>query len=113
MTSEISTKPIILNFGKLKGQELNYNLARENDNYLRYISISDKFMDSKPEVKAFLNKYFNETPYILDFGKYKGRTLSQVYNDDDNYYKWLKQKCNNDVVKHEILKLENQVNIIA
>lgn len=111
MTSEISVKPLTLNFGKFKGQELNHDFAKENDDYLRYISISDKFMDSNPTLKAFLNSYFYDNPYILKFGKNKGKTLYQVYNDDSNYYKWLKEKCNNDVVKHEILKLEAQANI--
>lgn len=30
--------------------------------------------------------------YVLDFGKYKGKTLAEVYREDPGYIKWLGKK---------------------
>jgi hypothetical protein len=65
------------------------------DAILQVASLSDIFTQDLEDISEFLQKddeseTYNKSEIKLNFGKYKGETLENVFNKDNKYFMWLK-----------------------
>jgi hypothetical protein len=47
----------------------------------------------------------NDDSPVVNFGKYKGKTLMQIYQEDDGYVTWLSTKANDPDIKAAALRI--------
>ena len=84
-------------WGKYKGETIDY-IRNTNENYLFWVisqenSTTDpRYADKNRQLISALEKNVKEKPWIITFGKYKGKPLMDVYNEDFKYFKYLSEK---------------------
>lgn len=45
------------------------------------------------------NQNINADNYIISFGKYRGKTLAEIFDENSDYVKWLSENANNDDIR--------------
>lgn len=43
----------------------------------------------------------SDSPFIMPFGKYKGRSLNEILCDDAGYIRWLAENCSNQRIREK------------
>lgn len=82
------------------------------DATLTVASLSDIFTQDLEDIKAFEEEEKLETMTLeeaknlrIGFGKYSGKTLGQIYNNDSGYIRWLSDKARDDSVMQACKKI--------
>lgn len=106
----LHTSDFVLPFGKYKGKSLG-EIYKEDPKYVYWLSESDRYfridfcsiLGLDPEdkqldekLKAEIDSIFPKTNVdsVIFFGKYKGLTYRQVYQQDPDYIKWFLEHNN-------------------
>lgn len=45
------------------------------------------------------NQNINADNYVISFGKYRGKTLAEIFDENSDYVKWLSENANNDDIR--------------
>jgi len=91
------TKEYTMRWGSFKGKTIEY-LRMVNQNYLFWVisqnndTTDPRYGKANRELVEALEKNVKENPWILNFGKYNGKPLMEVYNEDFKYFKYLSEK---------------------
>lgn len=106
--------PLLINFGKYKKLGLNIDELFEKDRkYCKWIFAQPFLKKNNSEIYDRLEELIstdNENSFRLNHGKYKGKTLKEVYDLDKNYIEYLKKQpfikdsCKNIMVEIEFLE---------
>lgn len=85
------------------------------DAVLTVASLSDIFTQDLEDMAEFEENERIETMNLEDalnmkirFGKYKGKTLGEIFNKDKKYIEWLKRKADDEVIRKACEIIENQ-----
>jgi hypothetical protein len=80
----------ILRFGKYKNTEIS-EIFDNDPQYCKWLYSQEILIGGLPEVKEFLFSKFNGTDmsYTLNWGKFKGKTINWIFNNDKKYFEWL------------------------
>ena len=91
---------VVLDFGKHKGKSL-AEVIHSDWNWVKWaIEESERFfcdMDDVENERAKDIKVLRSAD-VLDFGKYKGKTVREIFQEDFNYLIWLNENSENVVV---------------
>ncbi|DBA05226.1 TPA: hypothetical protein N0F65_007388 [Lagenidium giganteum] len=70
----------ILTFGKYKNQTIEEVYGKDVQ-YARWLRTQDILIESKPEIKQFLEDKFKDSDnsYLLTWGKYKNHTIKWIH----------------------------------
>ena len=86
----------MLNFGKYKGRKLG-DIVISDWQYIKWAVLGSQrlFVD----VEEIIAYHEANTPKLtpsdkMMFGKYKGRTLQEVFEEDQQYLRWLEENNN-------------------
>lgn len=98
---------ITIPFGKFKNQSIE-TVYRVDPSYCRWISTQTELMEKNPDIKKFIQDRFSETDssYMMNWGRYKGRTIRQIKAVDAKYIEWLQE---NDFVRDKCKKLVDEL----
>jgi uncharacterized protein (DUF3820 family) len=81
--------------GKHKGKTID-ELREEDPQYLIWLisqpNNGDQYEKYNKKLTEAIRTSFKEKPWILTFGKYKGKTLKEVVIIDSYYMTWLKKE---------------------
>ncbi|KAG6947496.1 hypothetical protein JG688_00015524 [Phytophthora aleatoria] len=84
----------IISFGKYKNSTIQ-DVFDKDPSYSRWLR-NKKMLSEDPESpisKLLASKFANgsdDGTYLLNFGKYKGKSVKQVFNIDEQYLQWLR-----------------------
>jgi len=80
---------ILLTFGKYKNQPVDLIYEKDRD-YLRWLSRQTS-LNIKQDVADWLKLMFagSDATTLMNFGKYKGKTIKHVWSVDTKYFEWL------------------------
>lgn len=83
----------IITFGKHKGEAIE-DIYRDDTSYARYI-FQNMDEETPQGIRDFLADKFDagDTSYLLNWGKFKGQTLDQVYAKAPSYIAWLRKSA--------------------
>lgn len=80
-------------------------------------SLSDIFTQDLEDMVQFTQSEVIETMTIKDaenmkieFGKYRGKTIKEIYKTDEGYIKWLSEKAKDEAVKKAAVMIMNNGN---
>ena len=81
---------IILGFGRHKGSNLQ-TVFEYYPEYSRWLYNQELILKAYPNIRSFLDKKLknSDMTYLINFGKYKNRTIKWVRINDKRYYDWL------------------------
>lgn len=86
---------MIFTFGKYEHETIEYVMLNDPQ-YLVFLMLQDWFIGTEIH-KDLIERGFNLSPTI-NFGKYKGWSLSDIKKKDSSYINWLKQ---NEFIKEK------------
>lgn len=87
-------------------------LPKPMDEYQHFVHLADYLASRKDLTMAFDNVEapkaapINIDDYVINFGKWKGTKLVDVYNQDRSYCMWLKENSYQREIKEMIIQLE-------
>ncbi len=130
----MSVKSFILNFGKYKNKSF-YDVYKENPQYINYLigldnfiykeefkKLIDEFEELFPNIREEIienknkhkekmrKKNYRDNSLVLNFGKYEGKTVKELFIEDYRYLKWfvyLDNLFNKELYQHEFFELSN------
>ena len=83
-------------------------------------SLSDIFTQDLEDMVQFTQSEVIETMTIKDaenmkigFGKYRGKTIKEIYKTDEGYIKWLSEKAKDEAVKKAAVMIMNNGNQVS
>ena len=77
-------------FGKYKNMMLS-KVIESDMNYISWLMSNKELIKKYPAIESFLNdKMIKKNEYYMTWGKYRNKALSDIYNIDEKYIKWLK-----------------------
>lgn len=80
----------IIRFGKYKNQDVREVYNDSKKSYFQWL-LNQPLLNTTPFVKEFLeNKLIDKDAIYLSFGKYKGKTLDYIKQNDESYIYYLK-----------------------
>ena len=91
-----------LTFGKYKNKDI-YETMDLDPNYCKWLYGLDITKEKSPQLFEILDKRFkDDKDFYMPWGKYKGRSLRWIYENDERYLQWLED---NEIVqnKHKYL----------
>ncbi len=91
MTETLYEAPLTLKFGKYKDKDLSEVI--KDQSYCKWL-ISQPFV--KEEIKKYINDNCDMNNHIMRWGKYKGKSIGEIFDNDKKYIFYLE---NNDYVK--------------
>lgn len=93
----------ILDFGKYKNKSID-EIYTIDQQYARWLLNQDLLISDKPEIAEFLNSKFDsdDKSFLLTWGKWKNRTIKWVFDNDKQYFNWMKK---NEYIKTKCPKL--------
>ena len=87
-------------------------LDKPKDGYQFFVHLADYLASRKDLTMAFDNAVASKAPptnvddYVVNFGKYKGTKLVDLYKQDRSYCMWLKENSYQREIKEMIMQLE-------
>jgi uncharacterized protein (DUF3820 family) len=83
------SEPLVLGFGKYRDRDIEEVYKMDRD-YLFWLS-KQKTLNVSQEITDWLTSKFihDDKSTVLNFGKYKGRTIRWVHGMDLKYFMWL------------------------
>ena len=94
----------VFQFGKHKGLSIN-EVSEKFPKYLDWLS-NQPWTHADPSLSIHLKGRTVLDPAMIKFGKYKGKTVSQIYSFDPNYIEWLRE---NDFVQNNCKYITDQI----
>ncbi|GMF37565.1 unnamed protein product [Phytophthora lilii] len=96
-----------LTFGKHKSKTIQEVYASD-PGYCRWLSTQRNLIENGSDIGKFLAEKFanDDGSFLMQWGKYKNKTIKQIQVIDPNYLEWLSK---NDFVKTKCPKLKTEV----
>ena len=79
----------VFQFGKHKGLSIN-EVSEKFPKYINWLS-NQPWARADTSLSEHLKSEPVLDPAMINFGKYKGKTVSQIYSFDPNYIEWLRE----------------------
>lgn len=94
----------VFQFGKHKGLSIN-EVSEKFPRYLSWLS-NQPWARADPSLSIHLKSEPVLDPAMIKFGKYKGKTVSQIFSFDPNYIEWLRE---NEFVQKNCKYITDQI----
>lgn len=99
-------EPIILSFGKYKSLPIE-DVYKNDRDYLFWLSKQPTLNVSKEIADWLKGKFASaDKSSVVNFGKYKGKTINHIWDTDKKYFEWLKS---NDYVNSNMTELKSDI----
>ena len=102
---EMCSRPILMEimpFGKHKGKRIQEVAVNERRSLAYMLETFDLDQDLRYSFEYYYDKMKDQASLIIGFGKYKGKSPSDIVNEDRSYLEWMHNKAENIAVELKV-----------
>ena len=102
---QMCSRPILMEimpFGKHKGKRIQEVAVNERRSLAYMLETFDLDQDLRYSFEYYYDKMKDQASLIIGFGKYKGKSPSDIVNEDRSYLEWMHDKAENIAVELKI-----------
>ncbi|MFC2074584.1 exonuclease domain-containing protein [Campylobacterota bacterium] len=102
---EMCSRPILMDlmpFGKHKGKRIQEVAVSERRSLSYMLETFDLDQDLQYSFQYYYDLMKDKASLVISFGKYKGKTPSDIVNEDRSYLEWMHNKAENIAVELKI-----------